>query len=118
MATYIVIDNEGYIVGQGSSTEIPATHPRGTVIASGSVDLRGTKKMYVNGIVIDTGEPLIPVSVTVLQKRQALLLASDWTQLPDVPLETKAAWATYRQALRDITDQPGYPQNVIWPVAP
>lgn len=51
-------------------------------------------------------------------KRARLLTASDWTQLPDVPLETKAAWATYRQWLRDITDQAGFPFDVVWPVAP
>ena len=51
-------------------------------------------------------------------KRARLLAASDWTQLPDVPLETKAAWATYRQWLRDITDQAGFPFDVVWPVAP
>lgn len=51
-------------------------------------------------------------------KRDALLAASDWTQLPDVPLATKEAWAAYRQALRDITDQPGFPFDVVWPQAP
>ena len=51
-------------------------------------------------------------------KRATLLAASDWTQLPDVPLDTKAAWATNRQALRDITEQDGFPFNVIWPTAP
>lgn len=52
------------------------------------------------------------------EKRFMLLKTSDWTQLPDVPLATKEAWATYRQALRDITAQPGYPFNIIWPQAP
>jgi hypothetical protein len=42
-------------------------------------------------------------------KRDQLLKKSDWTQLPDVPLETKEAWAAYRQALRDL------PDNVNWP---
>lgn len=54
----------------------------------------------------------------ILSTRQSLLFSSDWTQLPDVPLETKQAWATYRQALRDITTQEGYPFNVIWPTKP
>lgn len=53
-----------------------------------------------------------------LLHRGALLAASDWTQLPDVPLDTKTAWAAYRQALRDITTQPGYPLDIEWPVAP
>ena len=51
-------------------------------------------------------------------QRDALLNASDWTQLPDVPLTTKEVWATYRQALRDITLQPGYPHDVDWPTSP
>lgn len=50
--------------------------------------------------------------------RAGLLAACDWTQLPDVPVAIKTAWAAYRQALRDITDQPGYPENIIWPIAP
>jgi hypothetical protein len=54
----------------------------------------------------------------VLTKRKKLLASSDWTQLPDVPLATKAAWATYRQELRDITAQSGYPTEIIWPTPP
>ena len=52
--------------------------------------------------------------------RNALLTASDWTQIPNSPLSTEkqAAWATYRQELRDIPAQSGYPYNVVWPVAP
>lgn len=50
-------------------------------------------------------------------ERNRLLAASDWTQLPDVPLATKQAWATYRQALRDLTQQSD-PLNIVWPTAP
>lgn len=53
----------------------------------------------------------------VRQERDQLLQASDYTQLPDVPLTDKAAWATYRQALRDVTTQTD-PFNIVWPVAP
>ena len=53
----------------------------------------------------------------VRQQRSGMLAASDWTQLPDVPIATKEAWAVYRQALRDITEQPD-PFNIVWPVAP
>lgn len=55
---------------------------------------------------------------SVRAKRQSLLTASDWTQFPDVPLETKAAWAVNRQALRDITTQVGFPFDVAWPESP
>ena len=52
--------------------------------------------------------------------RNALLTASDWTQIPNSPLsnEEQTAWAVYRQELRDIPAQLGYPYNVVWPVAP
>lgn len=59
-------------------------------------------------------------SADVIAKRDKALLDSDWTQLPDVPLtqDQKNEWATYRQELRDIPQQSGYPYNVVWPVAP
>ena len=50
--------------------------------------------------------------------RNQLLSESDWTQLPDVPQALKDAWATYRQALRDITAQSGFPTNIVYPTKP
>jgi len=50
-------------------------------------------------------------------KRNALLAQSDWTQVADAPVD-QTAWATYRQALRDITVQAGFPENIDWPIAP
>lgn len=49
-------------------------------------------------------------------QRNTLLSASDWTQVADAPVD-QAAWATYRQALRDITAQAGFPATINWPVA-
>ena len=58
----------------------------------------------------------------VLSIRKDLLQASDWTdtlsaqtRLGDVLYQ---AWQDYRQTLRDITLQPTYPLDVIWPIAP
>jgi hypothetical protein len=65
--------------------------------------------------------PYVPSRTeVVVAQRNALLANSDWTQLADVPLtaEMKAQWATYRQALRDITDQSGFPDNINWPDKP
>jgi hypothetical protein len=50
-------------------------------------------------------------------ERYGLISESDWTQLPDTPVN-KEAWATYRQALRDIPQQPGFPWSVTWPIKP
>lgn len=53
----------------------------------------------------------------VRDQRNAKLAASDWTQVIDAPVD-QAAWATYRQALRDISDQAGFPWTVQWPEMP
>lgn len=49
--------------------------------------------------------------------RDAQLKASDWTQVEDAPTD-KAAWAVYRQALRDLPSQSTNPTDLIFPVAP
>jgi len=53
----------------------------------------------------------------VRAERNAKLSASDWTQVVDAPVD-QAVWATYRQALRDITSQSGFPWTVNWPAQP
>jgi len=61
-----------------------------------------------------------PSEATVRQERAKRLSATDWTQLADTPLTAaqKAAFAAYRQALRDVPTQAGFPANVVWPVSP
>jgi hypothetical protein len=49
--------------------------------------------------------------------RDAQLKASDWTQIEDAPTD-KAAWATYRQALRDLPSQSNDPSKLVFPIAP
>ena len=51
------------------------------------------------------------------EKRNLLLAKSDWTQVADAPVD-QAAWAGYRQALRDIPAQAGFPNEVTWPTEP
>jgi hypothetical protein len=53
----------------------------------------------------------------VRKSRGDKLADSDWTQVADAPVD-KAVWATYRQALRDITTQSGFPWTITWPDAP
>lgn len=54
--------------------------------------------------------------------RNRRLLRSDWTDTVSAKSRLGdalyTAWQTYRQALRDITAQPGYPLNIKWPVPP
>lgn len=53
----------------------------------------------------------------VRAQRNHLLADSDWTQLADAPVN-KAAWAAYRQALRDVPAQAKFPTQVEWPQPP
>ena len=58
--------------------------------------------------------------ITLRRKRTSKLKATDWTQMPDAPADGKTAWATYRQALRDlpaIVDILQWP-DITWPTKP
>ena len=51
-------------------------------------------------------------------QRNSFLNASDWTQMSDITLDNKAAWAIYRQELRDLPANTVDPANPIWPEKP
>lgn len=67
---------------------------------------------------IDRAQAPIFHAASVRSSRAELLAETDWTQLADVPQATKDLWAAYRQALRDVPQQAGFPENVIWPQKP
>jgi len=54
----------------------------------------------------------------VRQERNTKLAATDWTQTADVPQAVKDSYITYRQALRDVPLQSGFPWTITWPVEP
>jgi hypothetical protein len=54
---------------------------------------------------------------SVRSERNQKLSSSDWTQVIDAPVD-QIAWAAYRQELRDIPSQVGFPWDVIWPTEP
>jgi len=51
-------------------------------------------------------------------ERDRLLDESDWTQLPDAPVADTQAWVNYRQQLRDVPQQEGFPTDIDWPTKP
>lgn len=63
------------------------------------------------------GEPARKAA-EIRKERDIKLAATDWTQAVDVPQATKDKWAPYRQALRDVPQQPGFPDNIQWPTQP
>ena len=83
---------------------------------------------YIDGDWVYTVEvvPLTPEDIaarneaqeaSVRAQRNQLLLACDWTQLSDAPVDP-LPWQTYRQALRDVPDQAGFPHTITWPQSP
>ena len=53
-------------------------------------------------------------------QRDKLLEDTDWTQVLDAPIDaaTREAYRAYRQALRDIPEQDGFPETITWPELP
>ena len=74
---------------------------------------------YKKGGVIIMNDLMVTWDI-VRANRNALLAQSDWTQLSDAPLTTeqKAAWAEYRQALRDLPETYTTPDEVVYPTLP
>lgn len=71
-------------------------------------------------VAVDRPEPTADELLTALRRRRDKLLAEcDWTQMPDSPLslDARAAWADYRQALRDLPETADL-SAVEWPAAP
>ena len=76
-----------------------------------------TQNYVVTDLSADESAAKVGAQWTVIRaERNRLLVASDWTQLPDAPVDA-AAWATYRQALRDVTTQAN-PFAIVWPESP
>ena len=88
-----------------------------TVLRSNTPVLEGGKWVLNWQIVDKTQEEL---SAQVRQKRDLDLSQSDWvvTKATEVGGVVPSGWATYRQALRDIPDQAGFPDVVTWPTKP
>ena len=73
---------------------------------------------YINGVF---SEPVVEKTNEEKAKeirfqRNILISKTDWMGCSDVNMS--AAWAAYRQALRDIPSQAGFPNEVVWPVEP
>jgi hypothetical protein len=76
-----------------------------------------TQNYTVSDLSADESAAKVEAQWNVIRaERNRLLVASDWTQLPDAPVDA-AAWATYRQALRDITTEAN-PFAIVWPESP
>jgi hypothetical protein len=67
---------------------------------------------------MDSEEMLAVDSQMCREKRTHELKKSDWIELSSVSLPNKEEWITYRQALRDVPQQSGFPYTITWPTEP
>jgi len=111
-----LLDGEQYIVGHFDSTKFYVSD--GVAVAIPEHDQSAFYFDFDTKTVVAFDVDIESITRQVKADRNALLLQSDWTQLPDVPEKTRLKWQEYRQALRDITLQEGFPENIIWPTKP
>lgn len=115
VANFAVIENQKVINVVLATPEFAANQPN-WVECSDNV---GIDWSYINGEFVDTRPKPTEQEVAdaVRFERNQLLALSDWTQLRDTASES-VKWETYRQELRDITNQSGFPWEINWPVKP
>ena len=123
-------DEQGYFVGVTTADADPL-NPTEWLIPGGCVTtephsapegsrVKWDGSQWVNEVIPVEPEPEepepTPQDVLVRNKRDSLLAATDWTANSDVTMSNEMR--TYRQALRDVPSQAGFPDDVTWPVKP
>jgi len=125
-AAYIVDGKVNNIVVWDSSHSTDQDDGSEIVFLPTYVDENGKERVvagigwdYIDGEFVDNRTKLEkePIDEEVRSQRDALLSQSDWTQVPDAPVD-QSAWAEYRQALRDLPQQAGFPTEITWPTKP
>lgn len=119
------------ILPDGTSRTDPASFTQEEIVSAGYVEVPYPPSADINQVVEwtngswllrdKTAEELAldeaRIADAIRKHRNNLLIESDWTQVLDAPVD-QLAWKTYRQALRDITAQSGFPHDIIWPTEP
>ena len=104
-----------------SDTE-PEFYTRWVHTPADSPDNVATKDADVGdiAIVLTDAEYDTVLAASARQKRDRLIAATDYLVTPDYPIgdDRLVKIETYRQALRDIPEQSGFPRNIIWPDKP
>jgi hypothetical protein len=112
------VDNGKFPEGEALDLYIRGFVPTWLINRSNNVK-KVINKDYIKSLISEPEEVKPKFSVPELYaKRHMLLMESDWTQLPDSPLDEdqKKMWRKYRQELRDITSKMG--PNMKWPEKP
>ena len=121
---YATIDGNGFPTGYYCN-DIHEVIPENAILITEEqwIDLVNNPhyRHFVDGVITECEPPEQKITWdAVRSKRDSLLSSTDWTQIPDAPLtqEQKAAFISYRRALRDITSVYFEPELVVWPEKP
>lgn len=130
MINYIIYNTSSgeilKVIRVSSEDSASANTPSGYSYLEGTADI-STQKISSGSIVSKSSSEETTFNNEVLsrdaeRKRNNLLLNSDYLQTVDFNLSlsdsARSNWQTYRQALRDITGQAGYPSSITWPTKP
>jgi len=115
------ISNSSIIERYGYTTvvECSNTQPTTTSILVADKENDGSWSMkWMEQNLYDTIKDKQVITIKMRAKRNELLTKSDWTQSKDIPNEISSLWTTYRQSLRDVTQQPNFPYAIDWPTPP
>ena len=121
MKNFVIYNADGTILRIGQADDISIQPREGEFVLEGLADIMLDR--VVDGHVVRKSEVDIEAQEiamawrTLKSRRMFLLSACDWTQVPDAPVD-RAAWAAYRQALRDLPANTDDPRNPQWPSTP
>lgn len=123
---YILFNADGSYRGDVNCYEIDRELNTPEGCTSVQSDEQSTDIKLVDGVIVPIPQDEIDARYLELAWdefrgfRNQLLLKSDWTQANDSPLSAskRTEWATYRQALRDLTENTVDPANPVWPEKP
>ena len=63
-------------------------------------------------------ERIEKASSVARSKRNSLIQEVEYIMAPDYPMADKTAYIDYRQLLRDVPQQAGFPDSIVWPTKP
>ena len=129
-----ILDSYGYdAVLNGPAATVTAPYGRSTRSGVEEVDGKWFTKFVAGPVFTDTkdddGKTVTAATneaaykakvdasaaANVRSQRDTKLAECDWTQANDSPLKAASAWTTYRQSLRNVPAQSGFPHTVTWP---
>jgi|AOAMet1_04_M0_20_1038515.scaffolds.fasta_scaffold30448_1 hypothetical protein len=116
MARYILVDDTTRLVENVVKSSVTPLAYVGKTWYIAPIDAGPGDTYTVEGVCVKPLVEAVEVSLEEIRlQRDKLLVESDWTQCRDVVLSNDTEWATYRQALRDMTEDYVLTADPVWP---